>query len=121
MERLFLFRDVREHLDNGVPLSANNQNILMELRTTAEEFRDQWLAEAEEHQQQTFIKWVEMADDRYRESPNEYTREKLIKALERTEMDVGQYLYDNFEKYRPVDFTEYKERKNAPPGSFLSR
>ncbi len=121
MERLFLYRDIREHLNNGVPLSVNDQNILLELRITAEEFRDQWLAEAEAKQKERYLLWVEDAARNYGESPNETTRQKLTEALERVGMDVSQYIYDNFEKLRPVSFTEYKERKNALPGSILSR
>lgn len=111
MAKLFLYRDIREHLDNGAPLSTNNQNTLHELGTTAEKFCAEWLAEAEKHQQERFLQWVEDAATRYRECPCDFTRQKLVEALERVDMDPNQYIYDNFEKYRPVDLSEYKQRK----------
>ena len=110
MAKLFLYRNIRLHIDDGIPLSATDQNILREMGSTPQRFSEQWLAEAEAHQKECLHQWVEDAAKKYQDSAGPYTRHALIEALERAEVDVDEYFQQHFIS-NIVDLSEWKARK----------
>ena len=85
-----------KHLSPEMQKFYKRGNILRELGTTAEEFHDQWLAEAEVQQKERLKQWVEDATKNYQDSAGPYTRHALIEALERAEVDVDEYFKQHF-------------------------
>ncbi len=121
MEKLLLFSACGNYLERGIPLKKNNIDMLLALGKTPMKYKLEQSAIYEAENIKRLQRFVEEATEMYQDHPSDHTREQLVKCLGWANMDIQKYFNDNFEKFRPIDFEEYRQRKTAPPESILSR